>query len=80
MIKFKNSTTSNENSLCSTRRASVTLSPRNLVKPVTLSPGKLSPCFHSNLDYCRNLNFSDFIGGLFHKTLSLKFDEFIPYF
>ena len=42
--------------------------------------GKFTLCFNSSLHYCRNLNCLHFIGRLLHKTLPLKFDEFIPYF
>ena len=42
--------------------------------------GTFSPCSSSGLDYCRNLNFLNFIGRLFHQKLPLKFDEFVPYF
>ena len=41
---------------------------------------KFSLCFNSSLNYCRNLNFLNYIGRMFHKSLPLKFDEFIPYF
>ena len=41
----------------------------------TLSKGTVS--FHFAF---RNLDFLNFIGRLFHKTLPLKFDESIPYF
>ena len=45
--------------------------------------GKFSLCFNSSLlkqSSCRNLHFLNFIGRLFHKTLPLKVNEFIPYF
>ena len=42
--------------------------------------GKFSLCLNSSLNYCRKLNFLNFISRLLYKTLPLKFDEFIPYF
>ena len=45
--------------------------------------GKFSHCFNSSLlkqNSCRNLHFFNFIDRLFHKTLSLKVNEFLPYF
>ena len=65
MLKIKNSTTGNQNSLCFTRWASAR---------------KVSLCFNSGLNSCRNLHFLNFIGRLFHKTLPLKVNEFISYF
>ena len=65
MLKFKNSTTSNQNSLCFTRCAGTR---------------KFLFCSNSGLNFCRNLNFLNFIGMLFQKTRPLKFNEFIPYF
>ena len=60
MLKFKNSATGNQNSLCFN--------------------GKFPLCFNSSLNSCRDLNSFNFIGRLFHETLPLKFNEFIPYF
>ena len=65
MLKFKNSTTSNQNSLCFTHWA---------------MHGNFSLCFNSSLNHCRNLKFLNFICKLFHKTFRLKFDDFIPNF
>ena len=42
--------------------------------------GKFSLCSAKSLNVCRNFNFLNFIGKLCHKSLLLKFDEFIPYF
>ena len=65
MLKFKNSTKGN-----------------NAPYPLHADQvhGKFSFCFNSSLNYCRNLNSLNFTGKLFHKTLPLKSDEFIPYF
>ena len=44
---------------------------------------KFPHCFNSSLlkqSSCRNLHFLNFVDRLFHKTLSLKVNEFIPYF
>ena len=44
---------------------------------------KFSHCFNSSLlkqSSCRNLHFLKFIDRLLHKTLSVKVNEFIPYF
>ena len=44
---------------------------------------KFSLCFNTSLlkqSSCRNLHFLNFISRLFHKTLPLKVNEFIPYF
>ena len=65
MLKFKNSTTGNHT-------------------PYTLyaeqGHSKFLLCFNSSLNSCRDLHSFNFIGRLFHKTLPLKFNEFIPYF
>ena len=65
MLKFKNNTIGNENSLC--------LNAEQV-------HGKIPICFNSSLNSCRDLHFLNFIGRLFQKTLPLKFNKFIPYF
>ena len=42
--------------------------------------GKFPLCFYISLNSCRDLHSFNFIASLFHKTLPLKFNEFIPYF
>ena len=37
-------------------------------------------CFNSSLNSCKKLDFFNFISRLFHKVLSMIFNEFIPYF
>ena len=69
MLKFKNSTTGHQNYLCALHAEEV--------------HGKFWLCFNSSLlkkSSCRCLHFLNFIGRLFHKTLPLKVNEFIPYF
>ena len=42
--------------------------------------GKFPLCVNICLNSCRDLHSFNFICRLFHKTLPLKFNEFIPYF
>ena len=42
--------------------------------------GKFPLYINSSLNFCRDLHSFNFIGSLFHKTLPLKFNKFIPYF
>ena len=58
MLKFKNSTTFNQNSL-SLHAEQV--------------HGKFPLCFKSSLNSCRDLHSFNFIGRLLHETLPLKF-------
>ena len=63
MLKFKNSSTGNQNSLRFTHWT---------------IHGSFSFCFDSSLNHCANLKLLNFICRLFHKTFRLKFDDFIP--
>ena len=65
MLKFKYSTTGNQNSLRFIRWQ---------------VHGMFPLCFNSSLNFCRYLHSFNFIGSLFHKTLRLKSNESIPYF
>ena len=68
MLKFKNSATVNQ--------TTYTLHAEQVHNTFSL-------CFNSSLlkqSSCRNLHFLNFIGRLLHKTLTLKVNEFIPYF
>ena len=65
MFQFKNSTTSSVNSYA---------------LHTEQFHGQFPLCFNSCLNSCRDLQFFSFNGRLFHKTLTVKFNWFIPYF